>query len=102
MGSQDALGIYSNRPLPVPPQRVVPQWATWIDQRHPEFKMHTGLGHAKGAITNAGHGLLYRWMEEQWICVAIVDKGQASRHPMLQPRVVPDEAIVTCEIFETP
>lgn len=69
-----ALWTYTDKPWPKLPTKTAPQWATFIAGRAPEFKMHTNLGHAKNAINGSGHGICYRWLEDQWLPVAVVDR----------------------------
>lgn len=93
--------------LPKLPKTNRPEWATFVFGRSPDFKMHTGLGHAKNAIRSSGHGVLYRWMSEwnrepDWTPVAIIERDTIANHPAMQPKVVPIEPVVAYLIMEEP
>lgn len=53
-------------------------WATWLEERHPQFKTHRTLGTAKNAVTGkfshrtstlVGNCYIYRWDEDlgDWV-----------------------------------
>lgn len=97
---------YTEQSIPVIPQKKVPQWATYIVGRTPQFKMHTTVGLAKVALGMNG-GICYRYMIEdgelQWVPVAIIDGGtMRSEHELFEDKFVPDQRAVSYVIQEMP
>jgi hypothetical protein len=100
------LTTYSDKPLPKLPVKAQPEWGTWVATRSPQWKVHTNIGHAKNAISSSGHGLLYRFMELEWTCVAIVDETPRhvglKDHPMFAPGYKPINPAFLYTIQEEP
>ena len=46
---------------------VVPPYATYIQNRSPQFKIHTNVGHAKNAINGSGRGIIYQLIDGEWV-----------------------------------
>lgn len=84
-----------------PTETSVPEWATYITGRSPAFKIHNGIGTAKGAITSHGHGIMYRLTAGRegplkWIPVAVVNGHDQATHPYrkLKPHQLTEEVVL--------
>lgn len=96
------------RQLPDVAAKPVPEWATYIEGRWSKpFKVHTTLGLAKSAITNHGHGILYRFMRPfehrdlEWTAVAVISSGDRDNHPLWSRKnYLPTEPVVLFVIQE--
>lgn len=75
------------------PGKGIDEWATYIRNRNPQFKLHTTLGVAKSAITNNGHGIIYRLLHHRdtdltWTAVAVIQPGENKDHPYRKAKPV--------------
>lgn len=74
-------------PSPPPP----PKWATYIQDRRPQFKMHSQRGHVRSAVGGGGYrggsvrgGRVYEWdsQAESWTLLHDIPEGtRKSEHP---------------------
>jgi hypothetical protein len=67
--------------LPTPPPP--PEWATYVSDRGPMFKMHNSFAHAKNAVTGKVYGnvatadiVIYRWTGDSWQVLESFTKGE--------------------------
>lgn len=61
-------------PAPRFPKRIIPEWATFVAGRRPEFKLHNGRGQAKNAVLyEVQHGprggTIYHYENDEWVPV---------------------------------
>lgn len=89
---------------PDPKTFPMPQWATWVDYRHPQFKVHKTLGMAKGSLTTSsfrGYGkdatiasanaFLYEFAEGAWHLRHSIHPGDdKNHHPLWNQYVIPE------------
>jgi hypothetical protein len=54
-----------------------PQWSTYVTSRSPKFKLHTKKNHATAALTTHRGGIIYQWIDDQWV--------ERSRYPTKNP-----------------
>jgi hypothetical protein len=53
--------------------RRIDAWATFVPNRRPKFKVHSGRPQALGVLTSNNYGALFRYGPHGWVRVAIRD-----------------------------
>lgn len=88
---------------PDPEKFPTPQWATWCDNRTPNFKVHGTLGQAKSAVTTAvmnnykndpvayANAFVYEFIDGKWTLAHAVHPGDSkSIHPLWNQYMIPE------------